>query len=167
MTFVLARNWWSLVLRGIFAVLFAVITFVWPAITLAALVLLFGAYAVVDGVISLIGAVRSAAAHERWGALLFEGIAGTVAGLLTLIWPAITAFALTMIIGAWAIVTGVAEILAAFRIRKYVAGEILLLLTGVASIVFGLLAWFMPLAGALAIAMLIGAYAFVFGVLLI
>jgi uncharacterized membrane protein HdeD (DUF308 family) len=167
MSLVIVRNWWSLAIRGLFAILLGAITFVWPGITLGALVLLFGAYALIDGVMSLVGAIRASASHERWGALLFEGVAGLVAGAVTLLWPAITLVVLIAVIGAWAIVTGVFEIFAAWRLRKHVAGEWLLALSGVASFIFGVLLLLMPLAGALVLALWLGAYSLVFGVLLI
>jgi uncharacterized membrane protein HdeD (DUF308 family) len=167
MNIALARNWWSLVIRGIAAILLGVVTFAWPGITLAALVLLYGAYALVDGVMAIIGAVRAAQSHERWGALLIEGIAGIVAAAITVAWPGITALALVFVIAAWAIVTGVFELVAAVRLRKYITGEWLLALGGIASIAFGVLIVIAPLAGALVIALWVGAYTLVFGVLMI
>jgi uncharacterized membrane protein HdeD (DUF308 family) len=167
MTIVLARNWWSLVLRGVIAILVGIVTFVWPEITVGALVLLFGAYALLDGVLSLVGAWRASRAHERWGALVFEGIAGIVAAAITVLWPGITGIALVYIIAAWALVTGVFEIAAAVRLRHYITGEWLLILSGIASILFCFLAIALPLVGALAIALGIGIYAVIFGTLLI
>ena len=146
MTIVLARNWWSLVLRGVIAILVGIVTFVWPGITVGALVLLFGAYALLDGVLSLVGAWRASRAHERWGALVLEGIAGIVAAAITILWPAITAIALVYVIAAWALVTGVFEIAAAVRLRQVITGEWLLILSGIASIIFGFLAIVLPLA---------------------
>ena len=139
MRIALARNWWSLVIRGIVGIALGVITFLWPSITFTALVILFGAYSLVDGVMSLVGAVKAAEAHDRWGILVFEGVIGIAAAAVTLLWPNITALALVFIIGAWAIATGAAEIVAAFRLRKHIAGEWLLALAGVASAVFGVL----------------------------
>jgi uncharacterized membrane protein HdeD (DUF308 family) len=167
MSHVIVRNWWSLVIRGIIAILFGVLTFVWPGMTLDVLVIFFGAYALIDGVLSLIGAVKASSAHERWGALFFEGIVGLFAGVATLFWPALTLYALTVIIGAWAMVTGVFELIAAWRLRKQIAGEWMLALTGVASVIFGILMWIAPLAGALVLALWVGAYALIFGVLLV
>jgi uncharacterized membrane protein HdeD (DUF308 family) len=167
MIIALARNWWSLVIRGIFAILLGVITFVWPGITVAALVLLFGAYALVDGVMAIIGAVRAARSHERWGALLIEGVASLVAAAITMAWPGITIVALVFVIAAWAIVTGVFELMAAVRLRKYITGEWLLALGGIASLLFGILLIIAPVAGALVLALWVGAYTLVFGVLLI
>jgi len=163
----LARNWWSLVIRGLVAIALGIVTFAWPAITVAALVLVFGAYALVDGVVSIVGAWKAARAHERWVALIFEGIAGIITAAVTAIFPGLTALALVYLIAAWALVTGVLEIVAAVRLRQYVAHEWLLALSGVASLIFGFLAILLPLAGAVAIALGIGIYAFVFGVLLI
>jgi uncharacterized membrane protein HdeD (DUF308 family) len=167
MSLVIVRNWWALVLRGLLSILLGVVTFIWPAITLGALVLLFGAYAIIDGVLSLVGAIRASASHERWGALLLEGLAGLVAGCITLFWPAITLIALVAVIGAWAIVTGVFEITAAWRLRKHISGEWLLALSGVASVIFGVLVLMMPLAGAFVLALWLGAYALAFGALMI
>lgn len=167
MTIALAKNWWSLVIRGLVAIVLGIITFAWPAITLGALVILFGAYAFVDGIFSLIGAFRAVRSHERWGALVFEGIAGIVAAAVTVLWPAITALALVYIIAAWALVTGCLEIAAAVRLREYISGEWLLVLSGIASIIFGVVAILLPLVGALAIALIVGIYAVIFGTLLI
>ncbi len=163
----LARNWWSLVIRGLAAIALGIVAFAWPGITVAALVLLFGAYALVDGVVSIVGAWKAARAHERWGALIFEGIAGIITAAITAIFPGLTALALVYLIAAWALVTGALEIVAAVRLRHYVAHEWLLALGGVASLIFGFLAILLPLAGAVAIALGIGIYALVFGVLLI
>jgi uncharacterized membrane protein HdeD (DUF308 family) len=161
----LARNWWSLVIRGLAGIAFGVITFLWPAITLTALVFLFAAYALIDGVMSIVGAVRAAERRERWGALVLEGLAGLAACAVTVLWPAITVLALVVVIGAWAIVTGVFEVAAAIRLRQYISGEWLLALAGAASIIFGFLILFMPIAGALVVALWVGAYAFIFGVI--
>jgi uncharacterized membrane protein HdeD (DUF308 family) len=167
MRFVLARNWWSLVIRGFLGILIGILAILWPGITLIALVLLFAGYALLDGIVSIVGAVHAVAAHERWGALLFEGIAGIAIAMITLFWPAITAFGLIMLIAAWSIITGIAEIVIAVHLRKYVSGEWLLALGGIASVLFGILVAAVPLAGALVIALWFGAYAFVFGVLMV
>jgi uncharacterized membrane protein HdeD (DUF308 family) len=167
MTILLANSWWSLMIRGLVAVLVGLVTFAWPGITLSALVLLFGAYALIDGIVGITGALRASKAHERWGALLIEGIAGILAAIVTVVWPAITALTLVYVIAAWAVITGVFEIVAAVQLRKYITGEWLLGLSGVASVVFGILLMAVPLAGALVIALWVGVYAFIFGVLLI
>jgi uncharacterized membrane protein HdeD (DUF308 family) len=164
---ILAKNWWSLVIRGIAGVLLGVVTFVWPGITLGALILLFGAFALVDGAGSIVGAVRASRKDERWGSLLIVGVAGIAAGLVAFLWPGLTALALVYVIAAWAIVAGIFEIAAAVRLRKHIEHEWLLALTGILSVAFGVLIAVAPLAGALVIALWVGAYAFVYGVLLI
>src|SRR5579871_1133610 len=112
MVFALARNWWSLVIRGILGIAIGLITFVWPGITLIALVFLFAGYAFVDGIVSLAGAVHAAQAHERWAALLIEGLLGIAAAVITVLWPGITAISLVFVIAAWAVLTGIAKVVA-------------------------------------------------------
>ena len=163
----LVTSWWSLVLRGVIAIIAGLVTFALPGITFAALVILFGAYALLDGILNIVGAWRAAERHERWVALLIEGFVGIGAAVVTALWPAITALALVVIIAAWALVTGALEIAAAVRLRKYITGEWLLALSGVASIIFGVLLAAFPYAGALAIALWIGVYLVIFGVLLV
>lgn len=162
----LARNWWAVALRGAAGILFGLITFFAPGISLAALVLLFGAYAFVDGIFAIVSAVRHRTT-DRWWLLLLTGLAGVAVGVMTLIWPGITALSLLYLIAAWALVTGVLQIAAAIRLRKVITGEWLLALGGIASIVFGVLLALFPGAGALAVVIWIGAYAFVFGVVLV
>ena len=163
----LARNWWSLIIRGAVAIIVGLVTFAWPAITFGAMVLLFGAYAFVDGIFALIGAFRAIRSNDRWGVLVFEGTAGIVTAAITVFWPAITALALVYIIAAWAFVTGALEIYAAIRLREYISGELLLVLGGIVSIIFGVVAVVLPVAGALAIALVFGVYAVMFGVILV
>jgi uncharacterized membrane protein HdeD (DUF308 family) len=143
----LAKNWWALALRGLVAVLFGLLTFLLPGITLATLVLLFGAYALVDGIFNVIAFFK--VASHQW-ALLIEGVIGIIAGVLTFAWPAITAFVLLYLIAFWAIFTGIFEIIAAIRLRKAISNEWLLLLMGVLSLLFGLLILYAPGTGALA-----------------
>ena len=163
----LARNWWSVLIRGIAAVLFGILAFLWPGATGTALVILFGAYAFVDGIFAIVAAVRAAQAHERWGAFLIEGIIGLVIAGVTIYDLRLTAYALYITIAAWAILTGIFELVAAFRLRKEIQNEWLLILGGIASLVFGVLMIVYPLAGVLTVIWLIGAYAIVFGVMLI
>jgi uncharacterized membrane protein HdeD (DUF308 family) len=166
MTTVLTRNWWALALRGIFAVFLGLAAFVLPGVTLAVFVALFGAYAVVDGVLAIIAGVRAAERHERWWSPVLKGLAGIVAGVLAFVWPALTALALLYLIAAWAIVTGVLEILAAVHLHR-AHGEWLLVLNGVLSVLFGFLVIVWPGAGLLTLLWLIGTYAIVFGVVLL
>jgi len=139
MSIALATNWWSLVVRGVAALLFGVLTIMWPGITLTALVFLFAAYALIDGIVNIAGMVKAIHRHDRWGVLLLEGIVGVAAAAVAVAWPAITAVALVYLIAAWAIVTGGFEVAAAVRLRKHVSGEWLLALSGIASLVFGIL----------------------------
>jgi uncharacterized membrane protein HdeD (DUF308 family) len=164
----LARNWWALALRGVAGVIFGIVTLVAPGISLAALILLFAAYAFVDGVFAIASAFRRrGTGGERWWLVLLEGVAGVATGILTVLWPGLTAFVLLYVIAAWALVTGGFEIAAAIRLRRAIEGEWLLALSGIASIVLGALLVVFPGAGALALVLWIGAYALVSGVLLI
>jgi uncharacterized membrane protein HdeD (DUF308 family) len=163
----LARNWWVVALRGVLGILFGVMAFLWPGITLAVLVIFFGAYALVDGIFALVAGATSAGENERWWVMVLQGLAGIAAGLVTFFWPGITAIALLAVIAAWAIVTGVLEIAAAVRLRKEIEGEWLLALSGICSVVLGLLLIVWPAAGALAFVWLVGSYAIISGILLI
>ena len=160
----LARRWWALALRGVFAVLFGLLTFLIPGVTLIALVILFGFYAILDGIFDIVSAMKAPGHH--WP-LLVEGIVGIVAGIVTFMWPAITAMVLLYLIAFWAILTGVLEIVAGIRLRQVIANEILLILLGVISVLFGIFIIIFPGAGALAIIIWIGAYALLFGIILI
>ena len=165
---VLARNWWALVLRGLAAILFGVLAFAWPGITLFVLVLIFGAYMLVDGIFAIVAAVRAAGEEDRWWLLLVQGILGVLAGLVAIFWPGLTALALLYFIAAWAIVTGIMEIVAAIRLRREIEGEWALALSGALSVLFGVLLVVLPApAGLLSLVWLIGAYAVATGVLLL
>lgn len=161
----LAHNWWTLVLRGLAAIIFGVLAFVWPGITFTVMVLFFGAYVLWDGVFALIGAFRTQA-ERRWP-LILEGVVGIVIGLLTFLWTGAATLALLLIIGVWAVITGVFEIMAAIRLREEIEGEWLLLISGVLSVLFGIAIAIWPAAGLLAVTWLIGAYAILFGILFI
>jgi uncharacterized membrane protein HdeD (DUF308 family) len=163
----LSHNWWVIVLRGLAGMAFGLVTFFAPSISLAALVLVFGAYAFADGVLAIISAIRRERPGDRWWLLLLEGIAGIAAGVVTLLWPGLTALVLLYVIAAWALVTGVLEIAAAIRLRKAIKGEWLLILSGILSVALGVMLVLWPGPGALALVIWIGAYAFVFGALLL
>ncbi|MDQ6669799.1 MAG: HdeD family acid-resistance protein [Chloroflexota bacterium] len=157
----LARHWWVIALRGVAAVLFGLLAFVWPGMTLSVLVLLFGAYALVDGILGIVAAFRGDAEHRL--AQVTEGIIGVLAGLAAFVWPGLTALVLLYIIAFWAILTGVLEVVAAVRLRSVLNNELGLIVGGVLSMLFGIVLVVAPGAGALAVAWLIGAYAVVFG----
>jgi len=161
----IARNWWIVFLRGLFAVLFGVLAFVWPGITLAALILVFGFYAIFDGMMALgIGFMVGA---KVWWPMILIGVLSLAAGIGALAWPALTALALLSLIAAWAIFRGIVEIMAAFQLRAWIENEWMLILGGLCSILFGVLVAFRPGAGALAVLWIIGAFAIVYGVLAI
>jgi uncharacterized membrane protein HdeD (DUF308 family) len=166
MTSVLTRNWWALALRGILAILLGLAAIVLPGVTLAVLITLFGAYAVVDGVLAIIAGVRAAERHERWWSPVLKGLAGIAAGVMAFIWPALTALALLYLIAGWAIVTGVLEVVAAVHLHR-AHGEWLLIINGVLSILFGLLIVVWPGAGLITLLWMIGVYAVVFGATLL
>jgi len=164
---VLRRGWWLLLLRGIVAILFGVVLWVEPTISLAALVLLFGAYCLVDGIFAVWTAIAGPKDHDYWWLLLLWGLVGIGVGILTFLAPGITALALLFYIAIWAIATGVLQLVAAIRLRKEIGNEWLLLLAGLASVAFGVLLAFRPGLGALGVLWVIGFYAIIFGVLLL
>lgn len=158
-----ADHWWAFALRGVAAVIFGILAFIWPGVTLAVLVLLWGVYALVDGVLDLIGAFRTGHDH-RW-LLIIEGIVGILAGIAAFAWPGLTALVLLYIIAAWALITGVLEIIAAIRLRQVIDNEWFMILSGIASIIFGIVLLVAPGAGALALIWVIAGYAIIFGII--
>jgi uncharacterized membrane protein HdeD (DUF308 family) len=162
-----AVSWWSLALRGAVAIIFGILAYLMPGLTLQALVLVFGAYAIVDGVFAIASGIRPSQSRGRDWLLVVGGIAGIIAGVIAWLLPGMTALVLITIIGAWAIVTGAFEIAAAFRLRNVLRHTWLFILEGVLSLVFGLFVFIAPGAGALALVWLIAAYAIVSGVMLL
>jgi uncharacterized membrane protein HdeD (DUF308 family) len=163
----LAGNWWALGLRGVTAILFGALTFTLPAVTLAVLVLLFGAYALVEGVLNVIAAVRGRGQAQPSWAPLVGGLVSIAAGIVTFVLPGLTELALLYVIAVWAVISGISEIVAAVGLSRRIKGEAWLGLNGLLSIVFGLLTMLIPGAGAVSVAWLIGAYAMVLGALLL
>jgi uncharacterized membrane protein HdeD (DUF308 family) len=164
---IVQRNWWIMALRGLFAVIFGLIALLAPRIALLAFIYVFAAYALVDGGIAVITAIQERDLLYRWGWILFEGILSILAGIIAFANPSLTALVLLYIIAAWAIVTGVMEIVAAFAIREFVSREWVLALAGIVSVVFGILLFFSPGAGILSILWVVGIYGIVFGILFI
>ena len=163
---VLADNWWAVGLRGLFAILFGVIAFAMPAAAMLALVLVFGAYSVADGIVSIILAVRGARKHEGWGLLLINGVLGIAIGIAAAVWPGITVLAFVLMVGAWALLSGGLMLGAALGL-KISHGRWFLVFGALISLAYGLLLLASPLVGALVLTWWVGAYSLVFGVTLI
>ena len=160
----LAQNWWLFLLRGLCAIVFGVLAFVWPGATLLTLVLLYGGFALVDGVASIVTAINGGSLTSHWWLAIIGGL-GIVAGILTLYWPGLTALVLLLFIAVWAIATGIIQIIGGIRLRKEIDNEWLPIVSGVLSVLFGLLLLAQPGAGALAMIFVIGAYAIAQGIL--
>jgi uncharacterized membrane protein HdeD (DUF308 family) len=163
---VLARNWWAIAIRGVLGIVVGVVAFIMPAATMLALVLLFAAYVLVDGVFSIVAAVRAARQRDRWGLLVLEGLADIAAGAIAVVWPGITVLAFVLLVAAWALVSGILMLAAAFRLNLN-HGRWWLVLGGIASVVYGVLLVVAPLIGAVVLTWWFGAYALVFGVALL
>jgi uncharacterized membrane protein HdeD (DUF308 family) len=165
----LAKNWWLILLRGVCGIIFGVLTFLWPAISLVTLVLLYGAFAFADGLFALAAALigsKGLAPGSRWW-LALVGLLGIAAGLVTLFWPGVTAFVLLLFIAGWAIATGVLQIVGAVQLRKEIDNEWWLIASGALSVLFGLVLAFQPGVGALSLILVIGAFAIVYGAMLV
>jgi uncharacterized membrane protein HdeD (DUF308 family) len=164
---ILSRYWWMTLLRGVIWIAFGIMLFTQPGVSLATLMLLFGAFVLADGIGTVITAFGGRGEHENWWVLLLAGLAGIGIGLLTFYNPAITALTLQLLIAMWAVSTGLLQIVAAIRLRKEIQGEFWLVAAGLLSVAFGVLLVARPVAGALAVLWFIGGYAVVFGVALI
>jgi uncharacterized membrane protein HdeD (DUF308 family) len=161
----LARNWWLLLVRGLLSILFGVLAFVWPGITILTLVFLYGAYALVDGIFAIVAAIRGEGGPApRWW-LAAVGLLGVAAGIFAFAMPGLTTFALLMLIAAWALVRGVFEIIGAIRLRKEIDNEWMLILSGLLSVLFGAIMLIMPGAGALALIWVIASWAIAIGIM--
>lgn len=161
----LARNWWLFLIRGIAAIVFGVLAFAWPGITILTLVLFYGAFALIDGVSALSAAIGGGVSRgPRWW-LVVIGLCGILAGILTFMWPGITALILLIFIAGWSIAIGVFQIVGAIQLRRHIDNEWLLILSGALSVIFGIVLLLRPGAGALALVWLIGSYAILFGIL--
>ncbi len=160
----LAKNWWLLLLRGIAAIVFGVLAFAWPGLTLVTLVLFYGAFALVDGVIALVAAFTGGAKPVPTWWLVVVGLLGIGAGIATFVMPGITAILLILFMGAWALVHGIFEIIGAIQLRKEIDNEWMLIFSGVVSVLFGVIVLIAPGAGALGLIWAIAAYSIVFGI---
>jgi len=163
----LTRNWWVLLLRGLGAIAFAIVTWVWPGLTIAVFILLFGAFTFADGALALWGAITGPKGdRDRW-VLLLWGLVGLGTGVLALLAPGLVAASFIFLIAGWAILTGILEIVAAIRLREQIKGEWVLIVAGLVSVAFGVVIALRPGAGAVAISWLVAGYAFFFGLLLV
>ena len=163
---ILATNWWLLALRGFVALLFALLAFAWPALSLTVLVAVFGVYAVADGAFAVAAGVRARSLH-RWWLLPLEGAVGLAAGAAALAWPHMAAVVLVYVVAGWAVLTGVLEVLVAVHLRGHHGADLFFGVGGCASIVLGLILFVSPLEGAPAMSVLVGAYALVFGLAMV
>jgi uncharacterized membrane protein HdeD (DUF308 family) len=163
----LKRHWWVPVIRGIAAIIFGVIAFVYPGLTIATLVLFFGAWVLIDGIFRVVGAIGHRASDPDWGWHIVIGIVGIIVGLLTFRAPQVTALALIIYIAAWALMIGASEIAIAIKLRREIKGEWLLIIMGLISIIFAVMLLWNPIAGAAAVIWLIAWYAVVLGILAI
>ena len=162
MVHALAKSWWLLLLRGIAAIIFGLLAFAWPGLTLVTLILFYGAFALVDGGLAVVAAITGGAPGSRWW-LAIIGLLGIAAGLVTFMMPGLTAIVLLFFIAGWAIATGVLQIIGAIKLRKEIDNEWLLILGGIISVLFGVTMMLAPGAGALALVWVIGAYSVVIG----
>ena len=166
MSALLAQNWWAFALRGVLGIIFGVIAFLLPGVTMLSLVLVFSAYALVDGVFAIIAAVRAMRQHERWGFLLLEGIVNIIAAAIAFLWPGITVVSFVFLVGTWAILSGGLMLSAALRLQLD-HGRWWLALGGLVSVIYGVLLIAAPFTGAFVLTWWLGAYAIVFGFALI
>jgi len=159
------RNWWMIALRGVLAIVFGILALIWPDTTKLALVLLFGAFALTDGGLAVAAGIAMSKYFERWWALLLEGFTGIVIGVLTFFWTNVTGLVLLYLIASWAVITGIFEIVAAIQLRKVISGEWAMIISGLMSVLFGILLFVFPAVGAMSLVWLIGMYAIAFGIM--
>ena len=163
---VLSRNWWAFAIRGALGVLFGLLAFLLPGVTMLSLVFLFSAYMLVDGIFGIIAAVRAARANERWGLLVLEGVVNIITGVVAYLWPGLTVVAFVLLIAVWALISGALMLAAAFKLEPD-HGRWWLALGGIASLAYGVLLIIAPMIGALVLTWWIGAYAIIFGISLL
>lgn len=161
----LFRNWWQFAVRGVLAIVFGIVALIWPEPTKVALVLLFAVFALLDGLFTAATGIEAYGAFRQWWALLLEGLTGIVIAVLAFIWPNTAGNILLYVIGAWAVLTGVFEILAAIELRNVIEGESLMILHGVLMVTVGILLFLFPAAGAMGLVWAIGIYAITVGIM--
>lgn len=157
--------WWMLLIRGILLVLFGVLAASWPGLVLYTLIIFFALFALLHGIMGVIGSIMNRAGNDDWWLVLLEGVVSIIIGIMTFAWPGLTGLVLAFFIAVWAIVIGILKIYGAIKLRKAITGEWLLIISGIISVVFGIFVFARPLTGAIAIAWMIGIYAIVIGAL--
>ena len=163
----LSQNWWLVVLRGVLGILFGIAAFAWPGITLLTLILFFGVYAIVDGVVAIVTGFSRTRETPRWWMFLLEGLLNIAAGVVALLMPGLATLVLIYILASWAVITGILEIVAAVRLRHEITNEWFLALGGILSVGVGILLFLQPAAGSLAVVWIIASYAILFGIVLV
>ena len=161
----LFRNWWMFAVRGVLAVVFGILALIWPESTKVALVWLFGAFTLLDGIFAVAAGIATHGFFDRWWALLLEGVAGIIVGLTAFFWTDLTALVLLYLIAAWAIVTGIFEIIAAIQYRHVISGEWAMIVGGLLSVIVGILLFVFPAAGEVSVVWMIGMYAIAAGII--
>jgi uncharacterized membrane protein HdeD (DUF308 family) len=161
------KFWWLFLIRGLFGLALGVYALLFPGATLAVVVILIGAYLIVDGIVAVAKAVQILRTDKHWWALLLEGIIGIAAGIAIFAWPGLSVLTLAFLVGYWAIISGVLGIVSALRLRTHVRGEWLYLLFGVISVIFGIFVLLAPATGLIYIVWMISIYGFVMGVTMI
>lgn len=163
MSSLLAQNWWAVALRGVFAIIFALIAFFSPGATLLSLVWVFATYMLVDGLFGIVSGIRAASNNQRWGLLVLEGILNILVGVIAFVMPGLTVLFFVTLIAVWSLITGVLMIVAAFKLNpEYGRGW--LIFSGIVSVLFGIALLIAPLVGAVVLTWWLGAYALVFGI---
>lgn len=166
MSQLLAQNWWALALRGVFAIIFALIAFFMPGATLLSLVWVFAAYMLVDGVFGIVSGVKAASNNQRWGLLILEGILNIAVGVIAFMMPGLTVLFFVTLMAVWSLITGVLMIVAAFKLNP-TYGRGWLIFSGIVSVLFGVALLVAPLVGAVVLTWWLGAYALAFGIALL
>ena len=163
----LTQNWWTFLIRGIIAVLFGLAAIIWPGLTIATLVIVFGAYVLIDGIFAIFDGFSARKENSHWWVEILIGIAGIIIGVWAMAFPGLTAVGLMYFIAAWWLITGVLQIVFAIRVRKEITNEWLLILSGALSAILGIVFMLFPGSGALSLIWVVGVYAIIFGIMLI
>ena len=163
MSQLLAQNWWAVALRGVFAIVFALIAFFSPGATILSLVLFFSAYMLVDGVFGIVSGIRAASNNQRWGLLILEGVLNILVGIIAFAMPGLTVLFFVTLVAVWSLITGILMIVAAFKLDP-AYGRGWLIFSGIVSVLFGVALLIAPLVGAVVLTWWLGAYALVFGI---